>query len=170
MGSPHATLRIPAAQRSCVEQILALTDGLCTENLDAEYAELCARMVVRLGRKRPSPLARGDVRIWAATVVHAVGSVNFLFDRSQTPHLTADRLSSLTGVPKSTMANKARLIRELLRSRLYDPEFCRREMLERDPYAWLVQVEGFIVDGRALPEHLQAQERQRGLLPNVSRG
>lgn len=170
MGPAQAAPRIPAAQRSCVEQIVTLTDGLCVEHLDPEYAQLCRRLVARLARKRPSPLARGDVRIWAAAAVHAVGGINFLFDRSQTPHLAADRLSSLMGVPKSTMANKSRLIREMLRIRSYDPEFCRRELLDRHPYAWLVQVGGFIVDARALPEHLQEEARQRRLIPDTARG
>jgi hypothetical protein len=43
---------------------------------------VCRRLVARLARKRPSPLVRGDMRIWAAGAIHAVGQVNFLFDRS----------------------------------------------------------------------------------------
>jgi hypothetical protein len=64
---------------------------------------------------------RGDPRIWAAAAVHAIGSINFLFDRSQTPHLTVEQLCSFTGVSKSTMANKARLIRETLKTGQFDP-------------------------------------------------
>ena len=61
-------------------------------------------LVAKLARKRPSPLLRGDLRIWAAATIYTVGSVNFLFDRSQPLHLSGDDLSDLTGVPKSTMA------------------------------------------------------------------
>jgi hypothetical protein len=69
-------------------------------------------VIAKLSRKRPSALARGDLRVWGAAAIYAAGSVNFPFDRSQKPHLTADQLTALTGVPKSTMANKAQRIRD----------------------------------------------------------
>ena len=59
-------LRVPAAMRETASQVTALTDDFCAEHMDAEYAELCRRLVAKLSRKRPSPLARGDVRVWAA--------------------------------------------------------------------------------------------------------
>jgi hypothetical protein len=168
MTSTHVdTRRVPKALQSHVEQIDALTDSFCAEHLDGEYAQLCRGLVAKLARKRPSPLLRGDLRIWAAAAIHAVGSINFLFDRSQTPHLTAEQLCTLMGVSKSTTANKARLIRETLKTGQHDPEFCRRELLEKHPFAWLIELDGFIVDARALPEHLQAAARQRGLIPDL---
>ena len=120
----HATpLRIPAPLRHHVEQLFRFTDPFCGEHLDAEYADLVRKVIAKLARKRPSPLVRGDRRIWAAAAIYAVGSVNFLFDRTPRPHLTAADLSALTGVPKSTIANKARLIRDVLRIKQLDPEF-----------------------------------------------
>ncbi len=50
------------------------------QRLDAEYASLCRKLVAKLARKRPSPLERGDRRIWAAGAIYAVGANNFLFD------------------------------------------------------------------------------------------
>lgn len=144
-----------------------LTDAFCAEHLDAEYADLCRRLVARLARKRPSPLVRGDPRIWAGAAIHVVGSLNFLFDRTQRPHLTAHQLSALTGVPMSTLANKARLIRDVLRIGLFEPELCRRELLERHPMAWLISVDGLIVDARTLPPEVQAEARRRGLIPDL---
>jgi len=163
-------LNVPCALRPDVEQIVALTDGFCAEHLDAEYARLCARLVAKLARKRPSPLLRGDLRIWAAAAIYTVGSVNFLFDRSQPQHLSGDDLSDLTGVPKSTMANKAKQIRDLLGLGRLDLEFCRRDMLERHPSAWYVQVDGLIVDARMLPTALQDECRRRGLIPVLAAG
>ena len=55
-------LNVPRALRPDVERVVALTDGFCAEHLDAEYAWLCARVVAKLARKRPSPLLRGDLR------------------------------------------------------------------------------------------------------------
>ena len=139
-------LRIPAPLRHHVEQLFKFTDPFCGEHLDAEYAELIRKLIAKLARKRPSPLVRGDLRIWAAAAISAVGSVNFLFGRAQRPHLTGDDLSALTGVPKSTIANKARLIRDVLRIGRLTPEFCRRELLASNPMSWMISVGGIIVD------------------------
>ena len=86
-------VEVPRAVRSYADQVVAVTDAVCREHLDEEYADLCRALVGKLGRKRPSPLTRGDLRIWAAGVVYAVGQLNFVSDPEQTPHATADQLS-----------------------------------------------------------------------------
>ncbi len=63
------------------------------------------------------------------------------------------------------MANKAALIRRMLRLGPLEPELCRQELLARHPYAWLVEIDGFIVDVRALAQPLQDDARRRGLVP-----
>ena len=136
-------LRVPAALRPTVTAIIAAADAVCERHLDGEYGELCRRLVGRLASERPSPLARGEPRIWAAGVIYTVGSLNFLFDRSQVPHMRADELAAGLGVVKSTMANKAARIRKILDLSWFEPELMRRSMLaasahvarrgERDP-------------------------------------
>src|SRR5881397_1491889 len=118
-------MRLPVGIRADAEAITRLTDGFSAEHLDEEYAALCRKLVGKLARKRPSPLVRGDLRIWAAAVIYAIGRVNFLFDPSQQPHLSGDALSQLTGVPKSTLSAKAKLICDLLRIRPLEPQLCR---------------------------------------------
>lgn len=147
--------------------IVAVTDQACEQHLDGEYAELCRSLVGRLARRRPSPLVRGDPRIWAAGVVYTVGWINFLFDRSQTPHLRADELAERLGVAKSTMANKSARIRALLGLSWYEPDLTRRSMLERNPFAWLVSVNGIPVDARTLPAELRDEARRLGLIPDL---
>ncbi len=166
MARSENPLRIPETLRHKVDQIFEISDPLCAEHLDAEYGELVRKLVARLARKRPSPLARGDFGIWAAAAIYAVGHLNFLFDRTQRPHLTADDLSALTGIPKSTLANKAKLIRDVLRIGPMEPEFCRRELLASNPMAWMITVNGFVVDARTMPPELQAEARRRGLIPD----
>src|SRR5918999_3008009 len=122
---PTERLRIPVALRDRAQQIIDVTDATCQEHLDDEYGCLARELVARLARKRPWPLVRGDVRIWAAGVIYALGQVNFLFDRTQTPHMTADRLAEALGVVKTTMANKAGLINRALGIRSYEPKLMR---------------------------------------------
>ena len=152
--------------RPRVEAILEVISEVCLEHLDEEYAVLSARLIGRLARKRPSPLRRGQPRIWAAGAIYTVN--NFLFDAAQTPHMRAADLSELVGVPQATMYNKSNQIRELLglRSPL-DPELCRQDLIEDHPTAWLVQVDGLIVDARTLPHDLQQEARLLGLIPNA---
>jgi len=77
----------PKSLEQTAGEIAAFTDQFCAARLDAEYADLCRRLIATLARKRPTPLARGAPRIWAAGVLYAVGRANFLFDRSQPIHL-----------------------------------------------------------------------------------
>lgn len=153
--------------RRYADQVVAVTDAVCLEHLDGEYADLCRAVVGKLGRKRPSPLTRGDLRIWAAGVVYAVGQLNFLFDPAQMPHATAGQLSDWLGVKKTTMANKARLIRDTLKLSHFDAQFMRRDLVEASPLTWLLEVDGMLVDIRRAPVHLQVQAFGLGLIPYV---
>jgi Domain of unknown function (DUF6398) len=162
-----AKLKVPVELRSRVAEILAITDEVCGAHLDGEYGELCRVLVGRLARKRPSPLTRGDTRIWAAGAIYAVGRVNFLFDRSQQPHLSADQLAHHVGVVKTTMANKAALITKTLNLGIFEPDLTRLAMLEQHPLTWMVMVNGFIVNARTLPPEIQDEARRRGVIPDL---
>jgi len=160
--------KVPRAMRPRVAGILAITDECCAACLDREYAELGRELVARLARKRPSPLARGDVRIWAAGALYALGQINFLFDRSQQPHLTADELAGHLGVVKTTMANKATVIRRTLDLGYYEPGLTRQALYDDHPLARIVEVNGLLVDARALPVAMWDEARRRGLIPDLA--
>ena len=99
--------------------------------------------------------------------MYAIGRVNFLADPDQRPHLRTGELASPLGVKQTTMANKGRLIMDTLRIGLLDPEYCRGELLDRNPLVWMLEVDGLIVGARWLPEAVQVQAWQRGLIPYV---
>src|SRR4051812_40354993 len=164
---PSAELQVPHALRERAQAVIDITDAACREHLDDEYGRLARKLVARIARKRPSPLARGDARIWAAGAIYAIGQQNFLFDRTQTPHMTADELATALGVVKTTMANKAGLIARTLRLTVFEPELARVAVLEQHPLAWLVEVDRLIVDARSLPPERQDEARRRGLIPDV---
>ena len=158
---------VPFALRERVAAITTITDLVCEQHLDDEYAALCRTLTARLARKRPSPLDRGAPRIWAAGIVYTLGSINFLFDKSEPPHLRADKLAEHVDVVQSTMANKSARIRSILGLSWYEPELTRRSMLEQNPFAWMVTVNGIPFDARALPDELQADARRLGLIPDL---
>jgi hypothetical protein len=162
-------LRIPSAMRDRAQAIIDITDRACHEHLDDEYGQIARQLVARLARKRPSPLARGYAGIWAAGVVYAIGQINFLFDPTQTPHLTAKQLAERLGVVQTTMANKAGLINRTLDIGIFEPDLTREAMLVQHPMAWIVEVDGLLIDARTLPPELQDEARRRGLIPDLDR-
>jgi hypothetical protein len=65
------------------------------------------------------------------------------------------------------MANKAGIINRMLDVGIFEPDLTRVAVIEQHPMAWLVEVDGFIVDARTLPDELQDQARRRGLIPDL---
>lgn len=128
---------------------------------------LCRRLAATIARKRPSPLARGKPEVWAAAIVYAMAQVNFLFDRSHTPHTTPGELCAFFGVKQTTASNKAKQIRDLLKMHFLDVEWSRPSTIEQNPTAWMVMLNGWIVDARYIPRELQEEAYQKGLIPYV---
>ncbi|MBU0491479.1 MAG: hypothetical protein KKA73_26440 [Chloroflexi bacterium] len=156
---------VPQKMQATYDQIVALTDDFCRTHLNEEYALICRRLAAKLARKRPSPLESGKVNTWAAAIVHTIGRVNFLFDKSQTPHMRADALAAGFGLSKSTVGNKAKQIMDLLNIGLMEPEWTLPSKIDDNPMAWMVTVNGFIVDVRSLPSPLQEEAYRKGLIP-----
>ena len=158
---------VPASMQQTYTTVTRLTDAFCHEYLNDEYAALSHQLAAALARKRPSPLSRGKPDIWACAIVYALGTVNFLFDKSQTPYMRADELCARFGVSKSSAANKARLIRDMFDMVQMDPRWYLPSRLADNPLAWMIQVNGFIIDARYAPREIQAEAYRRGLIPYV---
>jgi hypothetical protein len=159
--------RVPAAMQPAYAAIVALTDAFCREHLNEEYATLCRELAAALARKRPSPLARGKAEIWACGVAYALGTVNFLFDKSQDPHMRADELCAAFGVNQSSGANKAKLIRDTFDMVRFDPAWCLPSLVDQNPLIWMLEVNGFIMDIRRLPREVQELAHRKGLIPYI---
>jgi uncharacterized protein DUF6398 len=97
--------------------------------------------------------------------VYAIGRVNFLSDPDAHPHLRTDELARLLGVKQRFMADKGRLIMNTLR--ISHPDWSRRDIIEKNPLVWLVEIKGMVVDARRLPEQIQVEAWRRGLIPFV---
>lgn len=156
---------IPRAMRPAFEAIVAITDAVCRQHLDEEYAQLSRRLAAALARKRPSPLAQGRPQVWACGIVYALGSVNFLWDKTQTPHMSAGELCELFGVGKSGCSARARSIMDTLRMGPADPRWYRPSKIGENPLAWLISVDGLIVDARNAPREIQEEALRKGLIP-----
>ena len=167
MPPKSKSLSVPIAMQSRYQEIVALTDELCQEKLNLEYAVLCRELAAALARKRPSPLVGGQARSWACGIVYTIGFVNFLFDKTQIPHMRADDLCAWFGVSTSTGGNKAKQIRDMLRISQFDGEWMLPSLVDKSPMAWMISVNGLIVDARYLPRSIQEEAYRKGLIPYV---
>jgi hypothetical protein len=167
MSPKTRSLSVPEAMQPRHNEITALTDALCQEKLNDEYTQLCRKMTAALARKRLSPLMGGHAKSWACAIAYTVGSVNFLFDKSQTPHLRADELYAWFGISKSTGGNKSSQIKRLLKIGLMDMQWTLPSRMDDNPMAWMVMINGLIVDARRLPRPLQEEAYRKGLIPYI---
>ena len=157
--------KVPKHMQDTFNAIVALADTVCAAHLDVEYAQLARQATAALCRQRPSPLATGHLKTWACGIVYALGFVNFLFDKSQTPSMTAADLCAAFGVSKSTGAAKAKAVREALGMSQMDPHWYRPSKMEHNSLAWMITVNGFIVDVRSMPRDIQEAAYEKGLIP-----
>lgn len=160
-------LRVPHALRPRFDEIVGLTDAVCREHLDEEYAELAREAAAALARKRPSPLLQAQARSWACGIVYALGRVNFLFDKSEKPYLSAPELCALFNVSAGTGAAKARVVLDALNTHQMDPRWSTASMIDRNPLVWFVEINGLIVDARRLPAEVQEELVRAGIIPYV---
>lgn len=156
---------VPAKLRERYESIISRTDAVCLAHLTAEYAALCRKMAAALCRKRPSPVTNGQPASWACGITYALGSVNFLFDKTQTPHLSARALREYFGVSESNTAAKASLLRRIFALSPFSAEWCLPSQMANNPLLWMVSVSGVLIDIRTAPRELQELALAKGLIP-----
>jgi len=142
------------------QQIIDLIGEFCTQKLNEEYFELSKRLMQKLGRKRNVPFETGKPEVWAAAVIHALGTINFLFDKSFEPYVTIDEINNFFGTGKSTSGAKSKQIRDLLKLSIWDKEFSTRRIQVGNPFAEMVMVNGLIVPLNTIPEEYQKMVRQ----------
>jgi hypothetical protein len=165
--SKHKSTHNPAKDQA-VEEIAGLVDAFCKEHLNDEYADLCRKLTEKLARKRPCPLVSGKPQTWTCGIVRTIGWVNFLDDRSQTPHMKLTAIDKAFGVGESTGQGKSMLIRKMFRIRTFDPTWTLPSRMHQNPTAWMIQVNGFLVDARFLKREFQEEALRMGLIPYIS--
>jgi len=158
---------VPATARPAYDAIVALTDGFCREHLDGEYQALCRKLAGALARKRPSPLLGGKPKTWACGIVRTIGWVNYLDDSSRKPHMKLTAIDRAFGVAESTGQGKSKAIRTLLKVRTFDPHWTLPSRMGENPMAWMIEVNGFIVDARHLKREFQEEALRKGLIPYI---
>jgi hypothetical protein len=167
MMRPPRPGSIPKTMRPVYETIVGLTDDVCDRHLNAEYRDLARAMTVALCRKRPSPVASGQPRTWACGIVYVLGRINFLDDKSFSPHMTTAELCAAFGVGESTLHAKARVIEKAVGARPLDPQWTLPSLVAENPLVWMAEVNGLLVDLRDMPREIQEIAFEDGLIPYI---
>ena len=159
----HST-KIPENMQLHYNSITELIDAFCQEKLNKKYEQLAHYATAALCRKKPSPLLSGHAKAWACAILYALGTINFLFDKSQIPFITGAELALAFGVSQSNAGSKAKQVRQLLSMKRFDHRWCLPSRLDNS-LNWMIAFNGFIVDARTLPREIQEIAYKKGLIP-----
>ena len=151
---------------NAAEQITELTNAFCQNHLDEEYCELCEDLTWA-AYEEGLPLEKGQPAGWASGIVHAIGFINFLQDPSQSPHMTSAQLADGFGVSQQTMQTKSKIIRDEFELMQFDPDWCLPSMIGENPLAWMLEIDGLVVDARTAPLEFQQEAYRLGLIPYI---
>lgn len=128
------------------QELIQMTDAFAKARLDEDYRQLCEKLILKMARKRQVPFLSGRPEIWAAAVVYAIGSINFLFDKSFKPYVNGEDIARFFNASVSTVGQKAGKIRQMFKMDYYDPEFSTQHMHEGNPMAgFAVTQDGYIL-------------------------
>ena len=104
-------------------------DVFSENHLDLDYFDLTCDVVDRMARKRQVPFLTGRLEIWAASIIHAIGRINFLYDKSFDPYICMDDLVNYFKTSKRTISPKATQIQKMFDMYPFHPEFSTWHML-----------------------------------------
>jgi hypothetical protein len=138
--------------------LIEMTDGFVDRYLDEDYKMLCRKLIDKMSRKRQVPFLSGRLEIWAAAVVYALGQINFLFDKSFEPYVSATDLCDYFGASQSTTSQKAKKIRDMFKMRYFNEEFSTERMQKENPLNEFVMINGLIVPVSAVMKVLETEE------------
>jgi hypothetical protein len=158
---------VPKAMQATYNAMTALTDTFCRDHLNEEYRDLARAMTAALCRKRPSPLASGQLRTWACGIIYLLGQLNFLSDRASQPYMSMAEVCAIFGVGQSTAIAKARVISDAVHTHRLDPAWMLRSLVDRNPLIWMAEVNGLLVNLRDMPREVQAAAYGKGMIPYI---
>ena len=128
------------------DKIFILFSGFCISHLDDEYQKLCTELFKDLLKYDSEVFNRGKEEIWAAAIIWAIGSINFLGDKDFEPYASLSDVCKYFNATTSTVGQKASKIRNWLDIDLFNDKFLRNDSKISDLLGNLAMTEeGFIV-------------------------
>ncbi|KYK29907.1 MAG: hypothetical protein AYK19_19005 [Theionarchaea archaeon DG-70-1] len=140
--------------------LIKMTAEFCDTCLDDEYRQLSEKLIRKMARKRDVPFLYGRIEIWAAAVVYALGTLNFLFDKRFEPYIAPDDICSYFQTNLSTTYQKSKKIRDMFKLKYGNEEFTTRYVIENKYQFYLVMREEFSTKIKNLVKTIQEKTIQ----------
>lgn len=96
------------------EEIIDKIKSFSNEYLNEEYENICVKATETLFLNNEDKLKKGKSFSWAAGIVHAIGTINNLFDSKEEPYIKVADLYKEFGVSSSTGSSKSKEVKSLL--------------------------------------------------------
>ncbi|MCA9129902.1 MAG: hypothetical protein KDB22_22600 [Planctomycetales bacterium] len=93
--------------------------------------------------------------------------MNFLDDRTTQPHMKLTAIDKALGVSASTGQGKSMEIRKMLKIRQFEMDWTLPSRMDDNPLAWMMEVNGFLMDVRHAPREVQEIAFEKGLIPYI---
>jgi hypothetical protein len=158
---------IPAEALPTFRTIARLVEAFCREHLNDEYVNAALVLTAKLATVQPSPLLKGKPESWACGIVRTIGYVNFLHDPSYSPHMKTSEIDRAFGVSEATGQAKSKMIRDGFDIGPFDSRLTVPSMMDRNPFVWILQVNGIPMDIRKAPRSAQEAAYRQGLIPYI---
>ena len=119
---------------SKIEIIKELLNNFCNEVLNSqEYAQICLKILTQLENHHEKPLANDQENIWAASISHTVGSINFLFHSTSEPNISLTEFNQFFNTDSKTIESKSLQIQDLLEISSYNPQYQIKSVQHKNP-------------------------------------
>ncbi len=137
------------------QQLLNLTEDFCNKKLDEEHKELAHKLIHAIFRNSNHSFANEKPAILAAGVIHAIGSVNLLFDDSFEPYISEQELNDDFETNPEMTNNYSVIIREQLNLNFFDREYPSQVHEEDHPLKDMISIDGIHISLDLLPSSLK---------------
>jgi len=115
-----------------IETIKKLIENFCDANLNKIYKTYIMNLCDAASRNKSLDIRRGNNENWAASLIHAIASLNFLYDdnNSDGHHMTLDALCDFFQINKTTICNRAKQITKVCDIRIGQPEYSNSDIMD----------------------------------------
>lgn len=140
------------------DQIQKLVIDYCNQYLDNEYTEICNQVFENLLKDNSAVFNRGKAEIWSAAIVWAVGSINFLADKSFEPYASLYDVCKYFNANTSSVGQKASKIRKMLNIDIFNTDYQTTTEASDFLNSLVMTPEGLIVPADMFEDHSEKIE------------
>ena len=142
-SSPSPNMKETEAKQQRIQEVEKLIQSFCDLHLNEQYRDYAFKLWGKLSRKRTFSVCGGKAEIWAASIVHVIARLNFLFDRNHKNFLKQGLICGHFGTNQKTITSKAAEIRKAAGIRNGDSDFCDRDI--QDTFSCVLLPNGMLV-------------------------